>query len=352
MKKVYFLANAYSPHVRQWLHKNKEINIDVEVLTIDIGGPVKLDACTNYIGLPILRKFKLLQYIYAGFYLRCSRKYNGFLHAHNTSGYGLVAYLSGRDYYITTYGSEIYSCDYKNIFYFKMIRMILNKASRVSSTTQKMKSYLVEKLHVSPNKIFNFSLGVNASFSKPIATEKKQFIIFSNRRIGELYNTDLIIDGFYEFVKRVPDANAKLILLEGDLNPKYADLIYNKIDSYGLGASIEFVKGFVAESELVECFNRSSCSVSIPKSDQLSSSILESISAGVLPVVSPLSAYDILIESGVVSVVEDSVANNFEDIYIKFINSELDDIREKLINFSNDLNQEVKSELEKFYYES
>ncbi len=349
MKKVFFLANAYSPHVRQWLYKNKEINIDVEILTIDIEGPVKLDARINYIGLPILRKFKLLQYIYAGLYLRCSRKYIGFLHAHNTSGYGLVAYLSGRDYYITTYGSEIYSCDYKSAFYFKMIKIILDKASRVSSTTQKMKSYLVEKLNISPSKIFNFSLGVNASFSNLGVTEKTQFIIFSNRRIGELYNTDLIIDGFYEFVKRVPDANAKLILLEGDLDSEYADLIYNKVDSYGLGASIEFVKGFVAESELVECFNRSSCSISIPKSDQLSSSILESISAGVLPIVSPLAAYDILIESGVVSVVKDSVVNNIEDVYIKFINNELDGFREKLINFSNDLNQEVKGELKKFY---
>jgi hypothetical protein len=352
MKKVYFLANAYSPHVRQWLYKNKEINIDVDVLTIDIGGPVKPEANINYIGLPILRKFKLLQYIYAGFYLRCSRKYIGLLHAHNTSGYGLVAYLSGREYYLTTYGSEIYSCDHKSALYFRIIKMILDKASRVSSTTQKMKSYLVEKLNISPDKIFNFSLGVNASFSNSNITEKKQFVIFSNRRIGELYNTDLIIDGFYEFVKRVPGANAKLILLEGDLDPKYADHIYNKVDSYGLGASIEFVKGFVAESELVECFNRSSCSISIPKSDQLSSSILESISAGVLPIVSPLSAYDILISSGVVSVVKDSVVNNFEDVYIKFVNNELDDFRGKLINFSNNLNLKVKGDLKKFYCEN
>ncbi|WP_028471227.1 glycosyltransferase [Neptunomonas japonica] len=352
MKKVYFLANAYSPHVRQWLYKNKEINVDVDVLTIDVDGPVKPEANISYIGLPILRKFKLLQYIYAGLYLRCSRKYIGLLHAHNTSGYGLTAYLSGRDYYLTTYGSEIYSCDHKSALYYRVIKMILDKALRVSSTTQKMKSYLIETLDIFPNKIFNFSLGVNETFSNSTITEKKQFIIFSNRRIGELYNTDLIIDGFYEFVKKVPGANAKLILLEGDLDPKYAEIIYNKVDSYGLGDSIEFVKGFVAESELVECFNRSICSISIPKSDQLSSSILESISAGVLPIVSQLSAYDILISSGVVSVVENSVVDNFEDIYFKFINNELDDFREKLMNFSNNLDQDVKGDLKKFYSEN
>ncbi|WP_372741146.1 glycosyltransferase [Neptunomonas sp.] len=349
MKKVYFLANAYSPHVRQWVYKNKEVDIDVDVITVDIGGPVKPEANVIYIGFPILRRFKLLQYIYAGLYLRYSRKYIGLLHAHNTSGYGLAAYLSGRSYYLTTYGSEIYSCDHKSRLYCRIIKVVLDKALRVSSTSHKMKSYLVDKLNISHSKIYNFSLGVNSVFTNIGAFDKDEFIIFSNRRIGELYNTNLIIDGFYKFSKRFPNVATKLILLEGDLDSKYANSVYNKINRYGLSNRIDIIKGFVSESELVGYYAKSSCSVSIPKSDQLSSSILESISAGVLPIVSQLSAYKVLVDAGVVSVVKNEVSNNFEETYIKFIKGELEPLRKTLIRFSDDLNREVKSELINFY---
>ncbi|CAH6981643.1 conserved hypothetical protein [Vibrio chagasii] len=334
MEKLTWLANPYSPHVRHWVELlNVGFQGEKEVEIVHIYHPNENFRVGKYnndfvtLTCPLPNFFKHLpsffQYILLGLYIRLSGKYKEGIHAHNSSGYGLSALISGRKYILTTYGSEVYKAisNNTNLFYRWLIKSILNRARVITSSSPQMTSAvgtLCKELNV-----YEFSMGVSREFfysqSLRDSTREKlnipldAVVIFSNRRLTRLYNIELIFEAFKKV--SLKDKRIYLIQIEGDSDIEYAKEISNITDFDNLF----YIKGFLEQSVLNSLLCASDYTISLPSTDQLSSSILEGISCKCLPILSNLEAYKPLCD---ISISVNTDLKSLENTFIDVLNGE------------------------------
>lgn len=301
-KPIIYLANASSPHVLQWIEYLNDADLKFHIYSIhknklfpSSSVTVKFNFCTKFgpIG-------SIFAYFLLGIWLRLflSKSKIKYIHAHNTSGYGLSAYLSNSPYIITTYGSEIFQSNKKSNIYNRLITNILQKSKTITTTSKVMEALIIEKYKQPPSKIKTFSLGVSAAFNysennrniirKRLNIPQNAIIWFANRRITPLYNTLELVHAFILFMESEKDIPAFLILLRGECDNNY----YRTITEITKNISnIHIVKDFLPATEMAAFLSASDIAISIPKSDQLSSSILESLTCKCIPLLNDITAY-------------------------------------------------------------
>lgn len=296
MRVVTCLGNPNSPHLNQWLRLLEDGGYSVKVITHVKSDHPKIASSYEYL-LPKWCNFfpASMLYVVAGFCLRWRGGVSK-LHAHNTSGYGLMAYISGASYIITTYGSEIYTAPDKSWLYRHMIKKILKTAAAITTTSPKMTSAIKKLFPDVKSQIHEFSLGFDKAFyySKEegdllrgnfgITTAETVWII--NRRVHPLYRTEEVVKAFVRFSKL--NEGHFLFVMQGDCDQDYYKKIRHK---YGCCSNIFFVNGFVGQDILRSYLSASDYAISTPVTDQLSSSILEALACGVFPVLSSNDAY-------------------------------------------------------------
>lgn len=366
MRKLVYLANPFSPHVRQWLEIFSNINIEdineVEIYHIKhLDGGIgnvseQYEYVRSYCPIPGSLSWlpAILQYVYLGVYLKFTLANSSLIHAHNSSGYGLSAFLSGKKYILTTYGSEVYRATLKNINlpYKILIKAILGSAEIITSSSSQMTDSLND-LCMDLN-VYEFSLGVSREFHysqslRDSAREKLKIplgavVIFSNRRLTRLYNIDIILEAFKNVSKE--RKLLYLIQIEGD-----ADLNYSReIDKNFNVENLLYIKGFLEQSELNEILCASDYTISLPVTDQLSSSILEGISCNCLPILSNLKAYKPL---GDISITVDASVKNLEKTIFDVLDGKYDNKYELVEEFTKRYSIDVAAKkyqdvLEKF----
>lgn len=295
MRDLTFLANPASPHVREWLRILPE-RFDGGVRFVHIGGngpiaPPKHGTGQAPLPKAVHRLPKALRYILLGLWLRVLERSAEPVHAHNSSGYGLSALLSGRPYILTTYGSEILQAHKRSRFYKAMIRAVLRGADRITATSPHMARAIAEIDAELSTKIETFSLGVSTAFLLPVAprSEDAPRTWFVNRRITPHYRTLDILAAFAAFKKLGYDG--RLILLKGDADPTYFDRVRRAADGR---PDVEIIEEFLSPERMREALDRADFCISTPISDQLSSAILEGMARGCVSVLAPLEAYTAL----------------------------------------------------------
>lgn len=316
---IIYLANASSPHVRHWVEYLDEMGESYHIYSIhkntffpDSNVTVKYNFLLNLGGLGAI-----LAYIFLGIWLRFFIKKSVSLHAHNTSGYGLSALLSNNRYILTTYGTEIFGANKRSSIYRFIINKVLKKADIITATSTAMENTLKTEFNVEKDKIKTFSLGVSSSFSFSLDMRNKireelnipydAVTWVYNRRITPLYNTLETIKAFKEFAKGATSKH--LILMEGDKDPSYTKLVLETIKD---DVNIHLIKGFLDQSNMSAYLSAADIAISLPNSDQLSSSILEAISCGCLPMLVNLSAYQPIFDALTsVRVCLDDITNGF-----------------------------------------
>lgn len=342
---INYLANSTSAHVCHWERLLKLAGYDMVVHTIHSGGKTMLLGSTSKRLIPSL--FNALpdigKYVIAGILLRINPKYasTSFFHAHNTSGYGLTAWLSGKPYIVTTYGSEIFNSQQRGKFYSFLLNRILKKATLITSTSSAMTAYLMHHFGIPQSKIYEFSLGVSPAFSYNSTSQAKfqtriqeatnSPIWIANRRIRPLYHTLEIVQAFIDF--RDKFQTGFLILLEGDSLVDYR----KKVELACLdNPYIKLIKGFVSQEDLSDYLSASDFSISVPETDQLSSSILEAATCGAVPLLSSLTAYRPLSEFSRMYNIEETGSSQsyesiFSDSYQFFISEEYQKCKQEMI---------------------
>lgn len=302
MKTVNFLGNPSSPHVRHW----------EMVLTANGMRPV-VHGIASHLGEQTLvqtaRKLgpgwaarlpATLAYAVAGIWLRLQawlgRPVASFFHAHNTSGYGLTALLSGAPYVVTTYGTEIFEANKRSALYRYLIRSVLHKAEMITSTSPQMTETLIGKFGVDARKISEMSLGVSPVFQySPQARKNRRAALdiqadatvwIVNRRMHSIYHTLEVVRAFNAYSAN--QENKHLILIEGDADPTYARAVERETTG---NPRIHVIHGFLTQGQLCDWLCAADFAISVPKSDQLSSSILEAMQCDVIPVLGDLPSY-------------------------------------------------------------
>lgn len=299
--RIALMANAYSPHVRHWRYALARNGIEPVLLTIHDGEPGgRGNGEVRYLGwrggwLP-----PALHYVLAGLWVRWWMRASdkpAFVHAHNTSGYGLMAYVSGLPYVITTYGSEIFQAGARGRLYRAVIRRILHRAVQVTGTTEAMAQALQRDFSLPVERIRIFSLGLVGPFAYSAQARQQTRqelgldddsapLFFANRRVHPHYNTLELVRAFRSVWRQAP--RGMLLLLEGDSDRAYLAAVEAEI---GTCAGIRIVRGFIDQQSLSNYLCAADFIVSIPKSDQLSSSLLEAARCMTVPVLSDLPAY-------------------------------------------------------------
>lgn len=293
---IIFLANPNSPHVRHWESILKHANRAVSVISAHGAESIVSSPVYDFIPACFKRLPLTIRYVMLGFYIRLffNKSDISFVHAHNTSGYGLSAFISGLPYIVTTYGSEIFNADARGAIYRYMLRVILRRARLITSTSSKMTETLVCSFGVPESKICQFSLGVSDVFYCDEGARLKFRGLFlgggpiwiANRRIHPHYHTIELVDAFIKF-RRVFNRGV-LILLEGDSHVEYLEEVKSRCDGCDY---IRLINGFISQDELRGYLSAADFSISVPESDQLSSSILESAICGAVPLLSNLDSY-------------------------------------------------------------
>lgn len=291
VSRLVLLGNVASPHVRQWV----ELLISewpILIHGLDESPPLLNESSRLRVSSPIKGALrwapKIVRYVALGFWMRFFAGSAHFIHAHNTSGYGLSALLSGKKYVVTTYGTEIFGAQKRSALYRFIIRLILRRARAVTATSEEMKQSLIMNFSVPEQKIFTFSLGVSAIFLDPRATNKRGTspVWLCNRRIHPLYNTLTLVEAFEEYLK--VNRTGVLILLAGDADANYKAKVLERVAG---NPNIVVINEFLGQQELVEMLDAVHFTVSIPDSDQLSSSILEGAARGAVPIIRGLKSY-------------------------------------------------------------
>lgn len=303
-KSIIFLANASSPHVRHWVEYLEEMGISYHIYSIHE------NTFFSHSNVTVKYKFLLklgglgaiLAYIFLGIWLKFFMKKSFTLHAHNTSGYGLSALLSGCEYIVTTYGTEIFGANKRSALYKSIIHKILKRAKIITATSIAMEKILKLNFGVKKSRIETFSLGVSSNFNfslnkraeirKKLGIPNNAITWVYNRRITPLYNTLETVDAFMIFSEGLTSKH--LILMEGDKDGQYTELVAEAIKNE---VNIHLVKGFLDQPTMSAYLSAADIAISLPKSDQLSSSILESISCGCLPMLAKLPTYQPILET-------------------------------------------------------
>lgn len=300
--RIYWLANASSPHVRHWAELVRCLDMDIEIISIWHKNSIDGFSFEGLRKKSVLPKClsvlpESIQYFCLGLLIRFGDGLDaGVIHAHNASGYGFSALLSGRCYGVTTYGSEIFSASSKSFLYRVLIRFILEKAQVITASSKAMENCLVKSFGINKKKIQTFSLGVSKEFyfdeeamGKVKAALKLESapVWISNRRVHPLYNIIEVAKAFKKF--RNEHGVGCLIILEGDSEPSYLEKVEALVDGV---ESIKLIRGFKSQSELRRLISASDFSISVPTTDQLSSSILESAMCGTLPLLRKLDSYE------------------------------------------------------------
>lgn len=302
--KIYWLANPGSPHVRHWdeLVSGLDCYFDFEIMSIwhkNNIGSIEFEVVKYKKILPrfIGKLPEIVQYLILGVYIRFSKdiETGSIFHAHNTSGYGLVALVSGYCFGITTYGSEIFSAQKKGWFYRFIIRQVLKKSKGITSASPAMTQNLIEYFDVEEEKIVEFSLGVSKEFFYDKGEGdllKGQFGISSspiwmlNRRVHPIYHTMELVTAFIKVRNEIN--TGYLFILEGDSDADY----FSKIEAVCLHHDyIKLIRGFIPRPVLRHYLSAADFAISIPDTDQLSSSILEGAMCGAIPLLRDMTSY-------------------------------------------------------------
>lgn len=124
-----------------------------------------------------------------------------------------------------------------------------------------MEQVLVSKFHVNYKNILTFGMGVSQHFS--FSNDKREsirakldipmdaIVWIYNRRIMPLYNTIEVVQDFKKYSKDRP--NAYLILMAGDHQASYTELVKNELENT---SNIFLVEGFWIQKRCLPIFQQ------------------------------------------------------------------------------------------------
>jgi len=302
---IRFIANAHSVHVARWLALLAHTRATVEVDTVN---PVPAFSNEYVSARPLLPAWLKIpmtfRYLLAGLALRFSRSRPSadIALAHCASGNGFAAWLSGQRYLIVAYGSEIFCANQRGFAYRWLLRKILQGAERIADCSPECTKVLREQFDIPSDRIYSFHLGYDEKHFRPIEHSKRmelrrdaqlpvdEPVWVVNRRTHPHYRTHEVARGFLEYCQR--NVRGRLILLCGDHQADYTQSVCEIIRSHSEGHRITVVKQMLSPVEFAAWMQLSDFSISVPRTDNFSISILESMGCGTVPILANLEGYN------------------------------------------------------------
>ena len=177
---------------------------------------------------------------------------------------------------VTAWGSDVLLMPQKNWIYFNMAKYILSKARFVTADSIDMIKAM-NVIHDHSEKYILLQYGIDL-----VPQGEKENIIFSNRLHEPIYQIDKIITLFHEFLK--DNSDWKLVIAGVGSE---SERLKRKVSELDITENVQFV-GWLNKEMNFDYYSRSKIYISLPKSDGMSVSVLEAMSAGCIPIVPDL----------------------------------------------------------------
>ncbi|GIU01298.1 hypothetical protein TSL6_18040 [Sulfurovum sp. TSL6] len=231
---------------------------------------------------------------------------------------------------LTAWGSDILLTPKKSIFLKWIVKYILNSVDIITADSD---TVLLEANKLTNKKLNTYN--INFGIEIPYCTMYKENIIYSNRLHKELYNIDKIILSFHKFLKL--DPSWKLVIAG---NGEDSGKLKNLVKTLNITNSVEFI-GWVDTKTNFEYYCKSKIYASIPNSDSISISLVESIASNCIVFVSDLPANREIVTSDIGFIVKD--LENIDFALFKTINNQYYQDRRDIIikQFSKEHNKSL-----------
>lgn len=318
--KICIIGSAKSIHIQKWGCYFASRGHEVTILS-NLPGWVE---GTQTFQLYDTRKFGKIAYLMSLLRVReLIRSINpDLVHFHYLGGISLYSWAMDRSPLVATpWGSDIYHVSNPIMKYF--VRKLLHKASRILTTSTSMAGFLMARYGVDNKKIGTYSWGIDTSLFRTALPEEKKnirkdleipetsFVIFSNRVLSPLYQIDMIVRAFLDAEATL--INPYLIILEGDDDisesiTKYRASIRSQCSGHH---NIRFLRGPITSSVMAAYLKVSDVAISIPNSDQRSTSVLEALATTPAIILSDLPAYRDLRNDGYLFTLLENLSEKF-----------------------------------------
>lgn len=304
LSSIRFIAHAHSVHVSRWLILLSHTQATVEVDTVN---PLPAFSSGFLSARPLLPAWlkvpMTLRYLLGGLALRLLpfRSSTQLVMAHSASGNGLTAWLSGCRYLIVTYGSEIFGANERGFAYRWLLKKILQGAERIADCSPECTRILREDFQIPADRIHSFHLGYDEKTFRPLDRFRRmelrrdrqlpvdEPIWVVNRRTHPHYRTQEVAEGFLKYCQNA--GRGKLILLCGDQDPGYTQSVCDLITAHDYGERVLTIRQMLTAAEFAAWMQLSDYSISVPRTDNFSIAILESMGCGTVPILSNLDGY-------------------------------------------------------------
>lgn len=231
------------------------------------------------------------------------------LHAHQVVPFGLYGTLSGfRPFVVSAWGSDALTFPKSSISKW-MVRFVLNKADLITTTAEFMGSYLCKEFKLPESKIVRIPWGIDLmifyrncqeeteKLRNKMKIEENSLVILSNRSLAANYNIQMIMDAIPYTTKKYP--NAVFVFIRGYGSSELEDEMKLKAEKMDVINNVHFISKVVTPKEMAIYLNMADVFISIPKTDQFGSSIMEGMACGVIPIVSNIKVYNQYLTDGI-----------------------------------------------------
>ena len=315
--KICFIADANSIHIHRWVIYFADKGHEVHVISNQSFGNdnienmknVKLHLFNKHISKircvsSLLKPF--LSVILIRKLIRMIRP--DILHVHYLSSSGIIGALTGaRPFLISIWGSDILRDPKESKIIKYMLPFTLHRADIITTIPEFMNKYLVTTYGLKENKVVRIPWGIDLTiffrgYEEEIPTLRRKLhidvdskVIVSNRSATPLYNIETIVKAAQNVLKVYPDTI--FIFMYGYGSPEYWKKIKLKAENMGISENFRFVDDLLSSKEMAIYLNIANIMISIPKTDQFASSIMEGMACGTIPIVGNLKVYDQYLEN-------------------------------------------------------
>lgn len=306
--KICFLANLDSIHVQRWVKYFADLGHEVHIITDSSIVKINMDNINVY----KIKNIHLSRNIIT-FYInllinviQVNRLIKNIspdiLHAHYVLYYGFYGVFSFfHPFIISAWGSDVLRAPNESKISNQIVSYTLKKADKITTTAKFMVSFLVDQFQLKQEKVIRIPWGINTNifYQRYTDDEKKikenlriqnaETIVLSNRNLAPQYNIEKIIESIPNVLKSNP--NTIFVFIKGYGTTIFEKKMELKAKKLGVTNNIRFVSKNISAKEMANYLNIADMFISITKTDQFASSIMEGMACGVIPILSNIEVY-------------------------------------------------------------